>query len=75
MLFEESDRKLYHFIKYFPEQGGGVWYLVIARETPDGEQIEILEAFPTRDYTLVQRYRSGTQEVRSGTPSEDRVIH
>jgi hypothetical protein len=68
-------KKLYHFIKYFPQEDLGVWYLVIARETDDGDQIEILEAFPSRDYELVQRYRKGTQEVGNGTPSESRVIH
>ncbi len=75
VLFEEDGKKLYHFIKYFPQEDLGVWYLVIARETDDGDQIEILEAFPSRDYELVQRYRKGTQEVGNGTPSESRVIH
>ncbi len=75
VLFEEDGRHLYHFIKYFPRESPGIWYLVLAMETEDGEQIEILEAFPTRDGSLVQRYRTGTQEVGNGDASEYRVIH
>ena len=75
VLFEENERKLYHFIRYFPEENLGVWYLVVAKETDEGDQIEILEAFPSRDHELVQRYRSGSQEVGNSTPLELRVIH
>ncbi len=75
VLFEEDERHLYHFIKYFPGEEGNIWYLVIARETEDREQIEILEAFPTRDTTLVKRYRAGKQEYGSNDNSEHRVIH
>jgi hypothetical protein len=87
----ENTARLYHFIRYYkaesdeegnetsdagPEAEGGVWYLIIARETEDEEQIEILDAFPTRDSALVDRYRRGEQEVGHTTPGPvSRVVH
>jgi hypothetical protein len=54
----------------------GIWYLIIARETEDEEQIEILDAFPTRDAALVDRYRRGEQEVGHTAPGPiSRVVH
>jgi hypothetical protein len=50
--------------------------LIIARETEDEEQIEILDAFPTRDAALVDRYRRGEQEVGHTQPGPvSRVVH
>ena len=80
----EDSPKLYHFIRYYPEVEGrkqeisGIWYVIIARETEeDDEQIEILDAFPTRDLQLADRYRRGTQEVGHTTTSgpANRVVH
>jgi hypothetical protein len=73
--------KLYHFIRHYQpnpddEEGLGHWYLIIARETEDEEQIEILDAFPTRDSMLVDRYRRGDQEVGHTAPGPaTRVVH
>lgn len=78
--------RLYHFIRHYerdredeaPRTGGEPehWYVILARETdPDGdgeEQLEILDAFPTRDAALVDRYRRGTQEV--GESPEQRPV-
>jgi hypothetical protein len=68
---------LYHFIRYYPNETPGVWYIVVARETEDEEQIEILDAFPTRDAHLVDRYRRGEQEVGvlDTRASASRVVH
>jgi len=67
---------LYHFIKFYDEEPAGVWYVVVARETEDEEQIEILDAFPTRDPDLVERYRRGNQEIgETEMQSHSRVVH
>ncbi len=86
--------KTYHFIARFENEGQEFWYLVSARETGNPvnenesmenpsesqEEIEILDAFPTRDSALVDSFRVGKQEI--GAPediSEEtvsaRVIH
>lgn len=76
-----SSVKLYHFIRYYgpspdEEEGLGYWYVIVARETDDEEQIEILDAFPTRDASLVDRYRRGEQEVGNTSPGPTiRIVH
>lgn len=75
---ENEAHKLYHFIRHYPDEKPGVWYLIVAKDTDDETQIEILDAFPTRDSSLVDRYRRGEQEVGHGadpTRSAQRVIH
>jgi hypothetical protein len=61
-------------------QSPGVWYVIIARELDDqDDQIEILDAFPTRDPYLVESYRQGEQEVGQENPTAvkiaPRVVH
>lgn len=74
----EESAKLYHFIRHYPEETPGVWYVIVARETDKDEEIEILDAFPTRDASLVDRYRRGEREV-GGDEVEvrpvSRVVH
>lgn len=74
-----SDRQLYHFIRYFADLGvKGVWYVAVARETEAEDEIEILDAFPTRDTHLVDRYRTGQQEIGSTdlpAASGSRLVH
>src|SRR6185295_6798887 len=69
---------LYHFIRHYPDESPSVWYVIIARETSeDDEQIEILDAFPTKDHALVDRYRTGEQEIgetQVRAPAQ-RVVH
>jgi hypothetical protein len=60
---EHKHLRLYHFMKHYPEEASGVWYIVIARETEDDEELELLDAFPTRDSSLVEQFRRGQQEV------------
>ena len=67
---------LYHFVRFYSDREPSVWYIVIARETKDQEQIEILDAFPTRDPELVDCYRQGTQEVGpSNSVGKARMVH
>ena len=72
-----QDHKIYHFIRYYPEQDPNIWYVVVARETEDKDQIEILDAFPTKDSELTTRYRKGHQEVGSVDESLpiSRIVH
>lgn len=68
--------KLYHFIKHYPDEKPGIWFVIVARETDDEEQIEIIDAFPSRDPQLVEHYRRGEQEVgQLETKSAPRVVH
>ncbi len=72
----EDAAKLYHFIRYYGDKNPGVWFLIVARETENEEEIEILDAFPTRDSSLIDRYRRGEQEVGSAPSGPAaRVIH
>lgn len=70
--------RVFHFVRKYPSQDGTFWYIVVARETEEEEeQVEILEAFPTRDASLLERYRNGQQEA--GTVAEpespSRLVH
>lgn len=68
--------KVYQFIRRYPDEDkGGIWYIIVARELFDEDQIEILDAFPTRDAALAERYRRGHQEVGHETRQVGRTIH
>ncbi len=79
----KRSQKYYHFIKCFESKDGGrkkkpqaYWYVVIAKETEESEEIELLDAFPTRDMHLLERYRIGEQEVGTGDPRpSQRFVH
>ena len=72
----EDGQKVYHFIRHYPEEKPGVWFVIVARETDKEEQIEVVDAFPTRDSELVERYRVGEQEAGFKTmESPSRLIH
>jgi hypothetical protein len=76
----EEPIKLYHFIKHYPDEQPGIWFVIVARETDnnedDEEQIEIIDAFPTRDSQLVEHYRRGEQEVgQLESKTAPRVVH
>ncbi|MCM2278275.1 MAG: PBECR2 nuclease fold domain-containing protein [Oligoflexia bacterium] len=72
----ESPR-IFHFIRHYPDDKPAVWYVIVARELVEEEQIEILDAFPTRDSGLVERYRRGEREVGGETEVRpaSRVVH
>ncbi len=68
--------RIFHFIKYFSDESPGFWYVIVARETAKAEEIEILEAFPTRDADIVEEFRRGSPElgVNEGM-SPSRLVH
>ncbi|MCM2322431.1 MAG: hypothetical protein NDJ90_04130 [Oligoflexia bacterium] len=74
---EPDAPRIFHFIRHYPEEKPGVWYVIVARELVQEEQIEIVDAFPTRDPELVARYRRGEQEVGGDAESRtaSRVVH
>lgn len=73
---EEEPVRLYHFIRYFGNENPGIWFVIVARETDNEEEIEVLDAFPTRDAPLVERYRTGSQEVGGTTQqASGRMVH
>ena len=67
--------RIYHFIRQYRDESPTVWYVIVARETENAEEIEILDAFPTRDPQLVERYRRGTQEIGGEERSASRLVH
>lgn len=75
--------KVYHFIRFYPDEGAGVWYVVVAKEPTAGseaaesDQIELVDAFPTKDSDLVDSLRRGHQEAGEPTAAAAnvRVVH
>jgi len=70
--------RIFHFIRHYPEEKPtGIWYVIIAKESDQEDQIEIIDAFPTRDAALVNRYRIGDQELGVGLNEEpsSRLVH
>jgi hypothetical protein len=77
---DEEDLKIYHFIRRFSPQkisgGEGFWYVVVAKDTEDDSQIELLDSFPTRDPELVERYRRDELEFGAEPQSQpSRLVH
>lgn len=70
---------VYHFLKGYPARGKQLFFIILARETTNPEQLEILEAFPTRDPAMVERFRVGTQEIggegHQKQAASSRVLH
>jgi hypothetical protein len=58
----KAAKKTYHFIKHY-DHDQSFWYVVIAKDTTDETQIEIIDVFPTRDENLIQLCRHGKKEV------------
>lgn len=71
VTLKKNEFQLFHFIRCYPEEQPGFWYIVIARETNNEEEIEILDACPTRDQNLVEKFRSGKQKV--GVPATNLI--
>ena len=55
-------KRIYHFLKKY-DHDEAFWYVVIAKDTTDETQIEIVDAFPTRDDSLVAMCRHGKKEI------------
>lgn len=68
--------KVFHFIRRYPNETPEMWYVIVARETETEDQIELLDAFPTRDPDLVQKHRRGMQEIGQADQAQaTRVVH
>ncbi len=59
---DSGKKKVYHFIKEY-ERKERFWYVVIARDAEDPTQIELVDAFPTRDPLLIERARLGSKRA------------
>lgn len=59
---DTGNKKVYHFIREY-ERKENFWYVVIARDAEDPSQIELVDAFPTRDSMLIERARLGTKRA------------
>ena len=57
-----SAKRIYFFLKRY-EHDQSFWSVVIAKDTVDETQIEIVDVFPTRDETLVGMCRHGKKEA------------
>lgn len=72
----ESGIKTYHFIRYYASEQPSMWFVIIARETENEDEIEILDAFPTQSGELVECYRRGKQEVGTANlTAPSRLVH
>jgi hypothetical protein len=65
----KSAKRIYHFLKQY-DHDESFWYVVIAKDTVDETQIEIVDAFPTRDASLVALCRHGKKEVLGSANSK-----
>ena len=61
-----SKKKIYHFIREY-EHDQNYWYVVMAKDASDETQIEIIDAFPTKDRHLMELCRHGKKEVLGGS--------
>lgn len=61
-----SKKKIYHFIREY-EHDQNYWYVVMAKDASDETQIEIIDAFPTKDRHLMELCRHGKKEVMGGS--------
>ncbi len=73
---DEKKRGLFHFIKRIESSPAPFWFIVVAREADEEDQLEILDAFPTKDSAMVDQFRTGTQEMGEDEgQSITRVLH
>jgi hypothetical protein len=61
---DDGEPDQYHFIREFPDEDGGpVTYIIVAQESEQAEQLEVVDQFPTRNEELVKHHRQGRQEL------------
>jgi hypothetical protein len=73
---EAGTQHVFHFLRHYPSESPEMWFVIIARELVGKNQLEIIDAFPTRDKELVARHRQG--ELESGEeaePTPSRMVH
>lgn len=65
----EKESRFYHFIRRYSESGKKpYWYIIVARELDEEEQIEILDAFPSNDGEFVAQFKQGKLEYGKDRP-------
>jgi len=64
-----TKKKVYHFIREY-EHDQNYWYVVMAKDATDETQIEIIDAFPTKDRHLMELCRHGKREVLGGAQAD-----
>jgi len=67
----KSKKRVYHFIREY-EHDSNYWYVVMAKDASDETQIEIIDAFPTKDRHLMELCRHGKRENLGS--SQDSVL-
>lgn len=74
---EKSSARLFHFIKNYSDTAPPYWFIIVAREAGSGDEIEVVDAFPTKDPELVGKYRQGIQELEIGqsAPVVSKLVH
>jgi hypothetical protein len=70
----KAAKRVYHFVRKY-EHDSPYWYVVIAKDTTDETQIEIVDAFPTQDEKVVQLCRHGRKEALNGKETEESATH
>jgi len=80
---DEGEPDTYHFIRRFdasevedaPEDEP-IWYVIVAQEAEEEEQLEVLEHFPTRKLDMVERFRRGRQEIEGADETApSKMVH
>jgi len=65
----------FHFLRqYVSTEHDPYWYIVVAKETDNEDQLEIVDAFPTRDEETLESYRKGSQQLADEYGSTDASI-
>lgn len=72
---DQKSQKVFAFIRKFQktsqrETTAVYWYVVLAKETEDPDQLEIVDLFPSRDSSYVDHFRIGVQEVGADTEAQ-----
>lgn len=76
---DEGEPDHYTFIRHFEtpsESSSGIWYIILAKESEDGEQLEVVGHFPCKLRESVEAFRRGRQEVElDEDSSSSRTVH
>ncbi len=85
---DDGEPDVYHFLKKFESDPGKkgdegeaiefdqpIWYVIVAQESEEGDQLEVLEHFPTRIEESIQKFRKGRQEVDLVDTDAVRTLH
>ncbi len=71
---EVNGEDIYHFLRSYVHQGVSMWFIVVACETEDHAQIEIIDAFATSDPKIVAQYQVGVEKIQPSCEMS-RLVH